>query len=101
MKIALGRLGWTEDEFYNSTLRAFLLAIRAKDAADRYKENNLAWLFRMHAYFVAMGYAGDKIKNPSELWPHPWDENPQVEQPTTLEDIERMREIFAKWDEMN
>ena len=100
MKIALGRLGWTEDVFYNSTLRAFLLALEAKDAADQYRQNSLSWQIRNHAFIVAIGYTGKKLKAPAELWPHPWDDGQEAKPAFTEEDLERMKEVFRKWDEI-
>lgn len=97
MKLALGRLGWTEDVFYNSTLRAFLLAIEAKDAADKYRHEKWSWELRNHAILTSFGHSGKKIM---EYWPHPWDKDEKNASVVTEEAIERMKEVFRKWDEI-
>lgn len=98
----MGRLGWTEAVFYASTLRAFLLAIQARDKADQYREQNLSWMIRQHAYVVALGFAGKKLQGPHQLWPHEWDDKETTEriQETPEEARQRLEGIFRKWDEL-
>lgn len=102
MRIALGRLGWSESQFYGSTFRAFLIALQGRDAADKYKANELNYLIRNQTFWIVISQLGTKeIKSPTSLWAHDWDkeETPEEAKAVTKETIERLRERFRQRDE--
>lgn len=96
-------MDWTEERFYNSTFRAFRLTLQGRDAADQYRDNKLNHLVRNLAYVVAISaFGGSKINHPSQIWPHPWDDEngERATRGPTQEDIERLKQVFARYDEM-
>lgn len=103
LKIAFGRLGWTESEFYGSSFRAFQIALQGRDAADQYRDNKLNYLVRNLAYVVALSaFGGSKIKSPAQIWPHPWDDGSEgPPKGVTEEEIERLKKVFEGYDNMD
>lgn len=64
MTFALGSLGWTEYEYYNTSFKGFILAQRGYDEERKLQQHYL----RRVAYIIHCSMV-EKPLNPSTLWP--------------------------------
>lgn len=100
MKICLGNLKWSEDQFWGSTFRGIFLAIEANEIANGFKMTALDYLIRKHCFVVIRTLGSDKEKA-SEIWPSRWDEEEAEDEETSEEklksDIEALKEAFSSY----
>ena len=59
--LAVGRLGWSPSEFYESTPNEIYLAVTGREAADRD-------FFELMAHTISVGYARTQTKKKIELF---------------------------------
>ena len=88
MSFALGSLGWTEFEFYNSSLKSYILASRGY-----HEEKKLLQGYMRRQTMILFWALGGKEKDENKVWPIEGQENKAVLRERLLK---RKQEFEAK-----
>lgn len=91
---ALGRLGWSEDQFWDSTLRALYNAVEGWTDLEESRQRQEWERMRLLAYIgIKPHIKPGAVKKPQDLIPFEWD---RADKKRELTEAERAK--LRKWD---
>lgn len=94
--IALGKLGWSETQFWDSTLRALFNAVEGWTDLEESRQRQEWERMRLLAWITIKPHVkAGTLKKPGDLIPFEWDEKAKAK---ARELTEEERERLKRWD---
>lgn len=93
MRSALGFLGWSTEQFYQSTIREFKSAMDGRVDLEKIRVRSQWEQARTLAMYIIAPHS-DKIKRPEDLWM--FDDEKRASRPDQLD--EKSKRLIDAWD---
>ena len=92
-QVAIGQLGMTEDEFWDTRPRAFFNAVEGFESLRRVDLE----IRRFQTLYIINAWASKPIRDPKKLWTYPW-EKTVVNKGRQKELAHRAKRVAEKFD---